>query len=270
MSKKNWLTDDTNLDVLWMILKTTLAFMLIRMLCMNIRFFRGLFADAIQVLLFTYIIYQYVKAASTKSNLSLEECYIGKVRFGIKDILVASFIIILFDLGISLLSERIVPTNVEKDSFWGISISNFLRSGLASGVNEELVFRGYLLKQIEEKKGRKWAAILSSLVFGLGHTLNGGMTPVEILWIAIGTASVGMMFCILTYETGTIWRGVILHIFMNTKERILGFNPESSLYMFEFPSHMSQEEIFCTTWMVMCVVSWSVVIWYWWKKKQNG
>lgn len=268
MSKKNWLTDDTNLDVLWIILKTTLAFMLIRMLCMNIRFFRGLLADAIQLLLFTYIIYQYVEGASTKNNLSLKECYIGKVRFGIKDILVASVIIVLFDLGISLFAERIVPTNVEKGSLWNISISNFLRSGLASGINEELVFRGYLLKQVEEKKGRKWAAILSSLVFGLGHTLNGGMTPVEILWIAIGTASVGMMFCSLTYETGTIWRGVILHIFMNTKERILGFDPASSLYIFEFPTHMSQERVFCITWMVMCVVSWSVVIWYWWKKPE--
>ena len=269
MKVRNWITDDTNLDVLWLLLKTEAAFALIRMICMNIRFFNGLIADAIQLAMFTYVIYQYVYGAAKKNQLTLNECYISRIRFGIKDFAAALLIIAAFNLGVSLFAEGIAATNVEMERLKRISISNFLRSGLASGINEELVFRGYLLKQIEEKKGRKWAAILSSLCFGLGHTLNGGMSPAEILWIVIGTGSFGMMLSVLTYETGTIWRGVLIHIFMNTKERVLGFNPESSLYLFEFPAEVSQDMRSCIIWMAVSVISWAVVLRYWWKQKRN-
>ena len=260
-------------DIIWILLKTVVAFACIRILSTSVFVFgnskKSILMATVQFTIFTYLIYKYVSGEARKNGLTLNECYTPQVTIGIKDVLFALFLVSALSFGIFIYAERIVPTNVELGSFLSLAILNFVRSGLGSGINEELVFRGYLLKVIEEKKGRIWAAALSSLTFGLAHMLNEGMAPMETLWTVIGTGSIGLMLSVLTYETGSIWRGVIIHTFINTRERFLGFDRASSLFLYEFPAGMTEEIRSCASWMVISAISWLVVLWYCWKWRKH-
>lgn len=255
-------SESSCMDVVWITLKTAFAFSLIRMFSSGIRLFSGIPGAVWQTALFTFLIYRYVKSAAGKSGLSLGECYISRFKLTIRDIAFAFMIPVLFYLGMFLVSDGISPSGISHHDLALLSVSNFFVSSIGSGVNEEMVFRGYLLKSVEEKAGRKAAVISTAIVFGLGHALNGGMTPMEILWIVIGTGSLGVLFAVITFETGTIWRAVLIHMILNSKERILGFDRSGSLFIFDFPASMSEEFIFCMLWGMMSAVSWGIIVLY--------
>lgn len=264
-------SESTYTDVAWITLKTAFAFALIRMFSSGIRLFSGEIPGAVwQAALFTFLIYRYVKGAAGKSGLSLGECYISRFKLTIRDIAFAFMIPVLFYLGMFLVSDGISPSGISRHDLALLSVSNFFVSSIGSGVNEEMVFRGYLLKSVEEKAGRKAAVIAASAVFGLGHALNGGMTPMEILWIVIGTGSLGVLFAVVTFETGNIWRAVLIHMILNSKERILGFDRSGSLFVFDFPASMSEEFIFCMMWGMMSAVSWGIIVLYRIRKRREN
>ncbi len=79
--------------------------------------------------------------------------------------------------------------------------------GFAVGWSEELVFRGYLLQNLTEGIGIKWAALLSSAFFGLAHMLNPNASVLA-----------GVIITILTFllvlgwlRTGQLWVPIGLH-----------------------------------------------------------
>jgi membrane protease YdiL (CAAX protease family) len=79
--------------------------------------------------------------------------------------------------------------------------------GIAVGWSEELVFRGYLLQNLTEGIGIKWAAILSSAFFGLAHMFNPNATVLA-----------GIIITLLTFllvfgwlRTGQLWVPIGLH-----------------------------------------------------------
>ncbi len=89
----------------------------------------------------------------------------------------------------------------------------WIAASLFIGLNEEAIFRGLMLNGLTKLKGPMWAAIVSSLAFGLMHSVNGlfGADPVFLLAqmaVAFGT---GMVLCAVTLRTGSIWPAVFLH-----------------------------------------------------------
>ena len=71
---------------------------------------------------------------------------------------------------------------------------------------EELMFRGYLQRQVERRLGVVWSIVLVGLVFGLFH-----LRPTQVLPLA----TLGMYLGFSVWVTGSLWAGVLIHLMNN-------------------------------------------------------
>ena len=78
---------------------------------------------------------------------------------------------------------------------------------LLVALSEEGVFRGYALVQFSRGISFWPAAIVSSVLFGLGHAANGGMTSVGVCSVILA----GMMLSYAFRRTGAVYFGVGFH-----------------------------------------------------------
>lgn len=98
---------------------------------------------------------------------------------------------------------------------------------------EELFFRGYLNQGLSLKIKKPIVVILiSSLIFSLGHILNGGTDPISMISNVAITFIMGMIFSVATLVTNGIEWAVGAH-FVNNLFAILITSSEGSLGSFE-------------------------------------
>ncbi len=82
---------------------------------------------------------------------------------------------------------------------------------------EELIFRGVLYQELRSKNSYKLPIIISSLSFGLIHTLPiylSGGNSVEMLFLLIYTA-MGFILTMVYEKTGSIYSSITLHLLNN-------------------------------------------------------
>lgn len=81
----------------------------------------------------------------------------------------------------------------------------FVALSVSAGLFEEIVFRGYLQRQIGALAGNIWVGILvSAVIFGAGHGYQGGR-----MMVAIGVY--GALFGILAYFRKSLRPGMMAH-----------------------------------------------------------
>ena len=93
---------------------------------------------------------------------------------------------------------QIAPQNALQLFLW-IALS------ISAGICEELVFRGYLLRQFASFGHRLYAGVvISSLIFGVAHGYEGasGMIAITVY---------GALFCLLAIRRGSLRAGMIAH-----------------------------------------------------------
>lgn len=78
---------------------------------------------------------------------------------------------------------------------------------LLVGFFEESLLRGYLQFTLTRGMGFWWGALLLSFAFGFGHGHNPGESPVGLF--AAGT--IGLVFCLSLWYTGSLWWAVGFH-----------------------------------------------------------
>ena len=109
-------------------------------------------------------------------------------------------------------------------NFWnGVHIQNsseeiifHILTMLNIGFIEEIIFRGFLFR-LMEKDNVKAAIIVSSISFGIGHIvnlLNGAELVPTLLQIGYA-ASVGYLFVVIFYRSGSIWPCILAHSLNN-------------------------------------------------------
>jgi membrane protease YdiL (CAAX protease family) len=90
----------------------------------------------------------------------------------------------------------------------------FISLAIIPPICEEVVMRGFLFGKLSQKLKFWPAAILTSLVFAVAHGQ----------WnVAIDTFVLSMVLCYLRVSTGSLWAGVIVHIFKNSLAFVLLF-----------------------------------------------
>lgn len=83
---------------------------------------------------------------------------------------------------------------------------------------EELLFRGFLYTSLRQKMSFISSAVLTSLIFAVGHLQIGNDAP--LLWAAaLDTFILSLVLCHLREKTGSLWPGIIIHMIKNA----LGF-----------------------------------------------
>ena len=75
---------------------------------------------------------------------------------------------------------------------------------LMAGFGEELVFRGYLIWVFEPILGLWGAAVISVVIFGLGHAYQGTKGIIE-------TAIIGAIFTLVVLIFGSLLPAMVLH-----------------------------------------------------------
>ena len=95
----------------------------------------------------------------------------------------------------------------------------FIVKMLCVGFLEELIFRGFLFKAMS-KDSIKWAVVVSSVTFGLGHIINllngSGMDVAENLVQIFFAVLMGFMYVIIFHRGGSLWPCVISHGVLNS------------------------------------------------------
>jgi len=87
-----------------------------------------------------------------------------------------------------------------------------LAGHIATGVMEELWFRGLLFRLVEEWLNTWWALALSALIFGLLHLL----TPNATLWAGLAIAlEAGILLAATFIVTRRLWLAIGMHIAWN-------------------------------------------------------
>jgi len=109
------------------------------------------------------------------------------------------------------------------------------------GLAEEMVFRGYLLKNLEEWRGRGVAIAVSSILFWVVHF--GTESTLELLG-ALTILAMGAMFALARYGTGSLWLPIGLHAAYDFAAVNL-MPPEE----FAFPSFL-KAEVLVEPWLV--------------------
>lgn len=77
---------------------------------------------------------------------------------------------------------------------------------LTPAICEELMFRGYLQRQVERRLGIVWSIVLVGLIFGMFH-----LRPTQVLPLA----TLGMYLGFSVWVTGSLWAGVLIHLMNN-------------------------------------------------------
>jgi membrane protease YdiL (CAAX protease family) len=89
-------------------------------------------------------------------------------------------------------------------------------ASLLVGFNEELWFRGIILRVLQPK-GQGWAVVGSALLFGVLHLLNGlagqnlAVTLVQIAYACV----LGLCFALVRLRTASLWPAALVHALTN-------------------------------------------------------
>lgn len=109
-----------------------------------------------------------------------------------------------------------------------ITTSVFM-AGLAVGAVEEAVFRGVIMKAVEMRWKKAAAIFVPSLAFGALHLLNGSLSIVSFIQLLFAGSIVGILFSLVTYESGSIWSAALMHsvwnMFMSSGMLNIGTEP---------------------------------------------
>ena len=93
-------------------------------------------------------------------------------------------------------------------------VPSLLMIALAPAICEEILFRGYLQRQLERSTGVSWSIVLSGFLFGAYH-----LQPTKLLPLAL----LGGYFAFLTWRTGSLVPAMFAHFAQNAMAIILSY-----------------------------------------------
>ncbi|HDF4598069.1 MULTISPECIES: type II CAAX endopeptidase family protein [unclassified Mammaliicoccus] len=111
--------------------------------------------------------------------------------------------------------DIIVTQFASKKDYIEMVISVLFISGIVAPIVEEIIFRGVLLKYIEDKTNIFVAIISTSVLFSLVHLFNGKLVGLDIYLLIIAGTIAGIMYGIACYKYSSIWASILLHMFWN-------------------------------------------------------
>lgn len=140
-----------------------------------------------------------------------------RIDFKIKSIdilyavLLPAFVILIY----TAIGKFTFNDSISSGIKYGIIFDSLTRA-LRAGILEEILFRGYIMKLLENKWNKYIAIIIPSFVFSLLHipSMENFNLAGVILLITSGTL-VGIMFSLVTYKNDSIFGSTMIHILWN-------------------------------------------------------
>ena len=120
-------------------------------------------------------------------------------------------------IGILLGLELLIIDSIDLSLSYAAIINSLLFTAgiaLASGILEELVFRGYMLKLLQQKYSFWIAGLIPSIIFSMIH-LGGAGSLQNSIQILLGGILVSILFLSIYKVTRKIWNACIVHVLWN-------------------------------------------------------
>lgn len=83
--------------------------------------------------------------------------------------------------------------------------------GLATGIVEEMIFRGLVMGCLEERFGIKIAVIFPSVLFGALHIIGNHLDFISTIQLLVAGSIVGILFSLITLTDNSVWNSAIVH-----------------------------------------------------------
>lgn len=124
----------------------------------------------------------------------------------------------LFYIPLIIITTRNLWGGVELH-YDAVGTAFFIIKMLCVGFLEELIVRGFLFRAMS-RDSIKWAVIVSSVAFGLGHILNlingSGMGLAENVTQIVFAMLIGFLYVIIFYRGGSLWPCFLSHGVFNS------------------------------------------------------
>ncbi|MDR1960859.1 MAG: CPBP family intramembrane metalloprotease [Gracilibacteraceae bacterium] len=157
-----------------------------------------------------------------------------------------------------ILCAVVVPVSVSV-SFLLLSSGSFIASDLSSeqmmqrvstaiigscmlfGITEEWIFRGLIMRVVENRWNRRVAAVVPSVVFACLH-INSMQNPgvEDIAMMVAAVSAIAIAFSLMTYHSGSIWPAAIAHGIWNLiivgGILKIGVDPKPAIFTYAFES----------------------------------
>lgn len=97
-----------------------------------------------------------------------------------------------------------------------VAVLGSVTAALKAGILEEMLFRGYIMKLVEERWNRTAAILLPSFLFSLAHIPSMEVfSAAGILLLVISGTLVGIMFSLVAYRGNSTGNSSLLHVIWN-------------------------------------------------------
>lgn len=90
----------------------------------------------------------------------------------------------------------------------------FVAVSITAGICEELLYRGFLMAYFTAYVGSLGALLISSIIFGLGHTYQG---PKGVFKVAVVGLALGGVYLL----TGSLWAPIVMHVVLDVVSGLL-------------------------------------------------
>lgn len=144
-------------------------------------------------------------------KLSLADCRITK--FQIKPVwVIASFAMPAIVSVVLIVTPGHWEINfMDTAEKWAVITGSVFFFGLATGIVEEMIFRGVIMSALEYCFN-KWVAVLvPSVLFGLLHIIGNNLDFLGTIQLLAAGSMVGILFSLVTYESGSIFSSALMH-----------------------------------------------------------
>ena len=158
-------------------------------------------------LIFSFVVVSYLLAKGKRLGAIFDELGMSRKSLSAKNIAIGLGLFMLVLLismllqGFSQLTGIPLPTNVDA-LLAGMPLSFLVFSFLIAPVNEEMLFRGFLVSRI--------GIVASALLFAIPHLLSYSSISERVAAFAFGLAA-GYVF----KKTGSLYPGIIAHVLVN-------------------------------------------------------
>ncbi|MDF2905410.1 MAG: hypothetical protein K0R34_731 [Herbinix sp.] len=161
----------------------------------------------------TYLIFRFYTDKFLHSKM--EDFRIGRPHLKIIDVLYA-LLLPAFVIGGFIIFGRPFINNAMTNDVMNSTVIIALFRALKAGILEEMLFRGYIMKLLENRWNKYIAIILPSFVFSLVHIPSMEVfNLVSLLLLICSGTLVGIMFSLVTYRNNSIWGSSLIHTIWN-------------------------------------------------------
>jgi membrane protease YdiL (CAAX protease family) len=162
--------------------------------------------------LYVVISYGFIRLYCKKIlHISMSDCFIRKQKIKIIWLIIAIFLPVTVSAVLLYTSGELVKNTMTTFQAINLILYSIFNVGLGAGVVEEMIFRGLIMKAVERRWGKMIAIVIPSIIFGLLHVVGIEINIINVLILIIAGTSVGIMFSLIVYESGSVWCSAIVH-----------------------------------------------------------